>query len=119
MISAWTVTIIDGLLTGLGLYSLVLLRMFLGPIAGRRFGDSGRRAVWVLLILAMVVLAEFDLQWLRGWLDENDVPGARWYYEAVYASILVAVGLTLVRWRTRRCPAKQNVESTVSQSELD
>lgn len=105
--SAWLISIIDGLLTGTGLYALVRLRMYLGPIAGRTFGIWGRRAVWVLLIAAMVILAEFDLTWLRDWLEKTNAAGTRWYYEAVYALILLAVGLALVRWRVLRRPSKQ------------
>jgi hypothetical protein len=70
--------------------------MYLGPVAGRRFGTWGRRAVWIVLISAMVILAEFDLIWLRGWLEQTDVIGTRWHYEAVYALVLLAVGLALV-----------------------
>jgi hypothetical protein len=111
MMSAWIVSIIDGILTGIGLYSLVILRMYFGPIAGRRFGSFGRFAVWVILISAMVILAEFDLEWLRDWLKENHAPGVLWYYEAVYAAIFLVVGLVLVRWRVLRRPAKQGDQS--------
>lgn len=105
--SAWIVSIIDGVLTGIGLYALVRLRICLGPIAGRKFGAAGRSMVWVLLITLMVVVAEFDLKWLRDWLEQNNAPGEHWHYEAVYAFILLAVGLALVRWRVLRPPAKQ------------
>ena len=97
--SAWLVAILDGLLTGVGLYALVRLRMYLGPIAGRKVGIWGRSAVWVLLISAMVILAELDLIWLRDWLEGTNATGTRWYYEAVYATTLLAVGLALVCWR--------------------
>lgn len=105
--SAWLISIIDGLLTGFGLYALVILRMYLGPVAGRRFGTWGRGAVWVLLISAMVILAELDLTWLRAWLETTNTTGTRWYYEAVYAVTLLVVGLSLVRWRVLRRPSKR------------
>jgi hypothetical protein len=105
--SAWIISIIDGLLTGIGLYALVRLRMYLGPIADRKLGIWGRRAVWVLLIAAMVIVAELDLTWLRDWLEEANAPGTRWYYEAVYAATFLAVGLALVRWRVLKRPSKQ------------
>ena len=76
--------------------------MYLGPIAGRRLGKWGRRAVWVVLIGAMVIVAELDLSWLRDWLEKSDAPGTRWYYEAVYACTLLAVGLTLIGLRVLR-----------------
>ena len=100
--SAWIISIVDGLLTGIGLYALVRLRMYLGPIAGRRLGLWGRRVVWVLLIGAMVIVAELDLTWLRDWLERTNVRGTRWYYEAVYACTLLAIGLALVGWRVLR-----------------
>ena len=106
--SAWTITIIDGLLTGLGLFALVRLRMYLGPSAGRRFGTWGRRTVWILLITAMVILAEFDLIWLRNRLEQSDATGTRWHYEAVYALIILAVGLVLVCGRVLRRRAAQS-----------
>lgn len=105
--SAWLISIIDGLLTGIGLYALVRLRMYLGPIAGQKFGTWGRGAVWVLLIAAMVILAEFDLSWLRDWLQKTDTSGTHWYYEAVYALTLLVVGLALVRRRVLRQRLKQ------------
>lgn len=94
--SAWVVTIIDGFLTGLGLYALVRLRMYLGPIAGQRYGAWGRRTVWTVLIIAMIVLAEIDLIWLRAWLEQTNATGARWHYEAVFALLIISVGLALV-----------------------
>jgi len=115
--SAWIFTIVDGLLTGIGLYVLVRLRMYLGPVAGVKFGIWGRGAVWVLLIAAMVILAEFDLNWLRDRLDETNAPGIRWYYEAVYASVFLAVGLALVRWRVLRPPPKRDVQPNAQGNE--
>lgn len=105
--SAWLISVIDGLLTGVGLYLLVRLRMVLGPIADRRFGQWGRGTVWVLLIAAMVALAELDLLWLRSWLETADAPGIRWHYEAVFAATLLLVGFALVCCRVLRRPALQ------------
>lgn len=110
--SAWIITIIDGLLTGTGLYALVRLRMYLGPIAGRKFGAWGRRAVWVLLIAAMVIIAELDLIWLRDWLDKANAPSTRWYYEAVYATIFLTIGLALVRWRVLQRRSKRGDQAS-------
>jgi len=115
--SAWIVSIVVGVLTGIGLYGLVRLRMFLGPIVGRKFGVWGRRTVWVLLISAMVVLAELDLVWLRDWLENSDPPGSSWYYEAVYASTLLAVGLALVCRRVLWRPSKRRDRRTAEQDE--
>lgn len=114
---AWIVTIIDGFLTGIGLYALVRLRMYLGPIAGRKFGIWGRRAIWVLLIGVMVILAELDLSWLRDRLDKTNATGTRWYYEVVYALVFLAVGYTLVRWRVLRRTSKQGDQSNAQQNE--
>lgn len=76
--------------------------MYLGPIVGRRFGVWARRAVWLVLIAAMVILAELDLLWLRGRLEQTQATGTRWHYEAVYALTLVALGLVLVCKRVLR-----------------
>lgn len=115
--SAWLISIIDGLLTGFGLYALVRLRMYLGPVAGRKFGTWGRGAVWVILISAMVILAEFDLTWLRDWLEKSNTTGTHWYYEAVYALTLLVVGLALVRWRVLRRPSKQIHQPSAQKNE--
>lgn len=108
--SAWLVSITDGVLTGIGLYALVRLRMYLGPIAGRKFGIWGRRAVWVLLIAAMVGLAEIDLLWLRSWLERSDLSENRWHYEAVFAATLLLVGFALVCCRVLVRSSRQGVE---------
>jgi hypothetical protein len=105
--SAWTTTAIVGLVTALGLYALVRLRMYFGPIAADRFGKWGRRSVWILLITAMVVLAEFDLIWLRGWLEQTHASGTSWHYEAVYAVLILVVGLALVCGRILRRRASE------------
>jgi hypothetical protein len=81
--------------------------MYLAPIAGRRFGRWGRRAIWVVLIAAMVILAELDLRWLRDRLEQTNATGPRWYYEAVYAAVFLAVGYSLVRWRVLRRASQQ------------
>ena len=91
--------------------------MFLGPIAGRKFGMWGRRAVWVLLIAAMVILAELDLTWLRDWLERTNATGTRLYYEAVYASTLLFVGFALVCWRVLRRPSKQGGQPCAQRNE--
>lgn len=88
--------------------------MYLGPIAGRKLGIWGRRAVWVLLIAAMVIVAELDLAWLRNWVEITDAPGTGWYYEAVYASTFLVVGLALVRWRVLRRPSKPGDQPTAA-----
>ena len=106
--SAWVVTIIDGVLTGLGLYGLVRLRMYLGPIASRRYGTWGRRGVWIGLIAAMVILAEIDLIWLRAWLEQNNATGTRWHYEAAFAALILCVGLGLVFARIIKTRAEQS-----------
>lgn len=117
--SAWTITVIDGLLTGFGLYALVRLRMYLGPIAGRRFGTWGRRTVWILLIAAMVILAEFDLIWLRDRLEQTHATGTRWHYEAVYALIILAVGFSLVCGRVLRRRVTQRDQRVTERDEHD
>ena len=94
--SAWAVTIIDGVITGLGLYALVRVRMHLGPIARDRFGEWGRRGVWILLILSMVALAETGLIWLRFWIEQYTEIGTSWRHEASFALIILIVGLALV-----------------------
>jgi len=105
--SAWVVTILDGVLTGLGLYGLVRLRMYLGPIAAERYGNWGRRVVWIGLISAMVILAEIDLIWLRSWLEQSNATGTRWHYEATFAALILCVGLGLVFVRIVKRRAEQ------------
>ena len=112
--SAWIISISVGLLTGLGLYVLVRLRMYLGPAANRKFGTWGRRAVWIILISGMVILAEYDLLWLRNWLQQAQASGTGWHYEAVYALLILAVGLVLVCRRVllRRTKTQGNKSSS-------
>jgi hypothetical protein len=112
--SAWLVTVVDGLITGLALYALVRLRMKYGPIAARRWGIWGRRAVWVLLIAAMVIVAEADLILLRKRLEAMGAIVPIWHYEATYAVLLLTVGLFLIgrRIRRRRAMADENCTKT-------
>lgn len=100
--SPWAITVFIGVLTGIGLYALVRLRMLTGPIAAQRWGVWGRRAVWIALIAAMVALAELDLIWLRGWLEKVETVRPRWHYEAAFALLLLFVGLGLVCGRVYR-----------------
>lgn len=110
--SPWVVTVLDGVLTGLALYGLVRLRMHFGPVAAERWGVWGRRAVWILLITSMVIVAELDLIWLRNWLERNEVAGPLWRYEALFALLLLIVGLGLVCGRIfRRRRHQREIES--------
>jgi hypothetical protein len=108
--SPWVVTVLDGLFTGLVLYGLVRLRMQFGPMAARRWGVWGRRAVWIILIFLMVVVAEADLLWLRNRLEPIDGLLPMWRYEAIYAVLILVVGLGLVCGRIfrRRAMQKRN-----------
>jgi hypothetical protein len=108
--SAWLITVLDGLITGAALYGLVRLRMKFGPIADRKWGTWGRRTVWILLIAAMVVVAEADLIWLRNRLELDDALLPVWHYEVAYALLFLTVGLFLVCRRifTRRAMKKKS-----------
>jgi hypothetical protein len=108
--SAWVVTVLDGLITGMALYGLVRLRMKFGPIADRKWGTWGRRTVWILLITVMVIVAEADLIWLRNRLEFIDALLPIWRYEATYAVLFLTVGLLLVCRRifTRRAMKNEN-----------
>jgi hypothetical protein len=56
----------------------------------------------------MVLLAEFDLIWLRDRLAQADDSGTGWHYEALYALVLLAIGLALVCLRVvRRMTARR------------
>lgn len=91
--------------------------MYLGPVAGRRFGAWGRRAVWIVLIAAMVILAELDLILLRGWIEQTDAIGTRWHYEAVYALVLVVFGLALVCGRVLHRTSTQGDQPDTERTE--
>lgn len=110
--TAWTVAVVDGIVTGLILYGLVRLRMKFGPIAAQRWGVWGRRAVWAVLIAAMVIVAETDLIWLRGHLQQTDESLPTWHYEATYAAVLLTVGMLLVFGRILSRRAKKNANGT-------
>ena len=97
---------------------LVRLRMYLGPIAGRKFGRWGRRAVWIVLIGAMVILAELDLIWLRDRVAQADATGTGWHYEAVYALVLLALGLALVCLRVIQRTKAQGEQPDSERNEL-
>jgi hypothetical protein len=109
--SAWTFTIVDGVITGLILYALVRLRMVYGPIAARRWGRWGRRAVWAILIAAMVIIAEVDLMWLRHRLDQDQDVLSLLPYEVTYAALLLGIGLILVCGRIVRRRVSRNRNS--------
>jgi hypothetical protein len=110
--SAWAITVIDGVFTGLVLYGLVRLRMKFGPIAARRWGRWGRRAVWVLLIATMVIIAEADLLWLRNRLEQDFALLSIRRFEVTYAVLLLIVGLLLVGRRIHRRRALKSEKRT-------
>ena len=110
--SAWAITVIDGVFTGLVLYGLVRLRMKFGPIAARRWGQWGRRGVWVVLIGAMVIIAEADLLWLRNRLEQDVALLSIRRFEVTYAVLLLIIGLLLVCARIFRRRALRGEKCT-------
>ena len=75
--------------------------MHFGPRVRERFGNGARQALWVLIILFMVLLANLGLRLLRG-LVLTDIPQAEWLgFEIVFAASALLVGLALVLLRVR------------------
>lgn len=61
----WLVAIAEGGILGVALYLCVRARMKLAPLVLSMYGQWGRRLVWILSILLMVVLANLGLVLLR------------------------------------------------------
>ena len=61
----WLVAIAEGGILGTALYWCVRARMKLAPLVLSMHGQWGRRMVWVLSILLMVLLANLGLVLLR------------------------------------------------------
>jgi len=53
-------------------YGCVRLRMHVGPLIKDRFGNTARRAYWLLTILAMIIIGNAALLLLRKWLPQAD-----------------------------------------------
>ena len=83
-------------------YSLVRLRMNLGPRMRDRFGERARMITWGVTIGLMVLLANAGLVALRWILHEQHGIDAPFLHEMVYAVFAFVIGFILVNRHVTR-----------------
>jgi len=92
----WLIATLEGVGLGLTLYLCVRLRMYLGPLIVKRFGQGARRAYWLLTILAMILLGNLGLYVFRIYLGSQPVTDNMLSLELWFAITALVVGLGLV-----------------------
>lgn len=92
----WLIATLEGACLGLALYLCVRLRMYLGPLIVKRFGQGARRAYWLLTILVMLILSNLGLYLFRAYLNSQSIPDEWLPLELWFATMALAVGLGLV-----------------------
>ena len=92
--STWFAAAAIGLIAGLLLYACVRVRMHFGPRIRELYGNSARKAFWLVTILAMIVIANIGLYGVRRLPGiDNAGPLAT---EIVYTVTFLVVGAGLV-----------------------
>jgi hypothetical protein len=98
----WLVATGIGILLGLLLYACVRLRMYLGPILKKHYGNRVRQMYWVITIAVMVLMSNMALIGLQKYLSDPLVPENHLIIELWFAFLALAVALTLIFRRLRR-----------------
>jgi hypothetical protein len=98
----WLVATGIGILLGLLLYACVRIRMYLGPILKKHYGNRVRQMYWVFTMAVMVLIANTALIGLQKYLSDPLVPGNHLIIEIWFALLALAVALTLIFRKLRR-----------------
>ena len=98
----WLIATLEGVFLGLTLYLCVRLRMYLGPVIIKRFGQWARRAYWLFTILVMIALSNVGLYVFRIYLSSQQVADETLLLELWFATMALAVGLGLIFRRFSR-----------------
>lgn len=104
----WLVAIGEGGILGTALYLCVRARMKLGPLLLSAHGQWGRRMVWIISILLMVVLANLGLVLLRTSLISLVAHKPSLATEACFALTALVTGCLLVLWHMRNSTSNLN-----------
>ena len=103
----WVIDVLAGVSLALGLYALVRFRMMAAPRMRDRYGSWARWAVWVLVSLMMVLLANLELIALReilhSWFDFD----SSWAHEIIFALVALLGGYFLISRYVRRDRTKE------------
>jgi hypothetical protein len=92
----WLIATLEGACLGLTLYLCVRLRMYLGPLIVKRFGQRARRAYWLFTILVMILLSNLGLYVFRIYLGSQPISDKTLPLELWFATMALAMGLGLV-----------------------
>lgn len=92
----WVAATFFGAGLGLTLYGLVRLRMYLGPIIRRRYGEWARYANWLVNIVVMVLTANIGLMLIRMYLGQPDTGSDYLKQEIWFALLAMAIPLSLI-----------------------
>jgi hypothetical protein len=92
----WIIDVLAGLLLATLLYALVRLRMKVAPVMRERYGDSARWAIWLLVGILMVAVANLELIWLRRVLHSVFGEQSLLLHEILFALVALAGGYFLV-----------------------
>jgi hypothetical protein len=98
----WLIATLEGAFLGLALYLCVRLRMYLGPLIVKRFGQGARRAYWLLTILLMILLSNLGLYVFRLYLGSQFFGDETLMLEFWFAILALAVGVGLVFMKISR-----------------
>jgi hypothetical protein len=98
----WLVATGIGILLGLLLYACVRIRMYLGPILKKHYGNRARQMYWVFTMAVMVLIANTALIGLQKYLSDPLAPGNHLIIEIWFALLALAVALTLIFRKLRR-----------------
>lgn len=104
----WIIDVLAGLLLAALLYALVRLRMRVAPVARDRYGAPARWAIWVLIAILMIIVANLELIGLRNILHgtfgvESSLP-----HELLFALVALVAGYFLVARYVVRQPRNKN-----------
>jgi len=100
----WLIATLEGFFLGLTLFLCVRLRMYLGPVIIKRFGQWARRAYWLFTILVMIALSNVGLYVFRIYLSSQHVTDETLLFELWFATMALAVGLGLIFRKLSRNP---------------
>jgi hypothetical protein len=98
----WLVATGIGILLGLLLYACVRIRVYLGPILKKHYGNRVRQMYWVFTMAVMVLIANTALIGLQKYLSDPLVPGNHLIIEIWFALLALAVALALIFRKLRR-----------------
>ena len=82
---------------------MVRLRNAMGPRVAGRYGETGYRVFWWLVMLTMVIIANMGLALLRSYLSGELAEAQRLPVEICFGCVALLTGGALAIYRARQC----------------